>query len=283
MNRVEIDPQSGFCPGVIRAIDSAQEYLKDHNTLYSLGAIVHNEMELERLSGLGLQTVTLEQLLAKDLPEGEKVLIRAHGEPPSTYEKLRQKGYSIIDCSCPVVLNIQKRIRNSQKHVLIFGKHGHPEVLGLVGQTQGAIVFENLQQLEQLLPTLDPSLEYELFSQTTMSPDAYAQVCAAIQSALPNITVNNTICAQVRTRHNDLRAFARNHSVVVFVAGKASSNGKVLSGICSQENPRTIIIGDPSELDASMFRDALSVGVCGATSTPRWLLDKVAHYIENLQ
>lgn len=280
MIKVEIDQHSGFCPGVIRAIGCAEAYLQSHSKLYSLGDIVHNEAELERLGSLGLVPLDLEDLDEIGSAAGETVLIRAHGQPPKTYDRLRELGFSIIDCSCPVVLNIQKSIREAEGQVLIFGKKGHPEVLGLVGQADGAIVFETVDQLREILPSVKAPVE--LFSQTTMSPVEYDAACELLQEAIPSAVVHKTICGQVKNRHQELQDFARNHSVIVFVSGKNSSNGKVLSGICRQVNLRTFHISDVSELKKEYFTDEDTVGVCGATSTPRWLLEQVAAHIEKM-
>lgn len=283
MLNVEIDPHSGFCGGVIRAISTAEEHLSKGDRLYSLGAIVHNEEELSRLSGLGLVTIDKDDLEHIPPMNGETLLIRAHGEPPTVYEKARALGFRVIDCTCPMVLNIQKSIREAAGRVLIFGKHGHPEVLGLVGQTTDAVVFETLEQLQAVLPSLDPSLSYEVFSQTTMSPGGYAKVCEILSAALPSLTVHHTICSQVASRHKQLADFALMHDVVVFVSGKTSSNGKVLCELCKSCNIRTYHISGASELQTAWFRPEDRVGVCGATSTPGWLLEKVARTIENLQ
>jgi len=287
MTKVETDPHSGFCGGVIRAIGTAERYLSSGGTLYSLGAIVHNEEELGRLASKGLRTVNREQ--AGNLPAGSTVLIRAHGEPPSTYENLKAAGVSVIDCTCPVVLRLQKQIREAAERsaVVIFGKIGHPEVLGLVGQTGGkATVVENLEGLRRSLAEgLIPSTgSLELFSQTTKSPEEYALIAEELGAwAGERLQVHNTICAQVSSRHRELTEFARGHDVIIFVAGQESSNGKVLFQLCRSVNPRTYHIGSASQLQAVWFEGAESAGVCGATSTPRWLLDQVARAIENLQ
>lgn len=284
MVSVEIDPGSGFCGGVIRAIGSAEAYLRDNDHLYSLGAIVHNEAELSRLGKSGLRTV----LSADDVPEGETVLVRAHGEPPSTYCAAKGRGLKVIDCTCPVVLRLQREIRKAHERVnasgangkvLIFGKIGHAEVLGLVGQVGGdAIVVENKSMLESILPSLDPKAPVEIFSQTTKSPSEYAEICELVRSRFGNVLVHQSICAQVATRHERLAAFAREHDVILFVAGASSSNGKVLSDLCRSVNPRTWLIAGPEEIDPAWVRDLDRVGVCGATSTPKWLLEAVAAY-----
>ena len=285
MLNVEIDPGSGFCGGVIRAITRAEEVLARSGKLYSLGAIVHNEEELSRLRKQGLVTI-------KDLsgvPEGETVLIRAHGEPPSTYEAASARRLEVIDCSCPVVLQLQRNIREAyarlhadgrQGQVLIFGRVGHAEVLGLVGQVDGdALVVENEQMLLDALPRLDFSQPMEIFSQTTKSPSEYAAICQVLRDRGAQLTVHDTICAQVANRHERLAAFARQHHVIIFVSGRSSSNGKVLSDLCRSVNPHTYLVNSPDEIEAGWFRSGQSVGVCGATSTPKWQLERVADAI----
>ena len=284
---VEIDPHSGFCGGVIHAIETAEQFLGRGERLYSLGAIVHNEEELDRLAARGLVTV------GKEFPEedgtGKSLLIRAHGEPPETYRRAARKGFDIIDCTCPVVLQLQKnireacrRLRTSGGELILFGKIGHAEVLGLVGQTDGlAVVVEDLPMLEEAIASGRIRLRgpVEVFSQTTKSPDEYAEICDRLRSRMDDaslLTVHNTICSQVARRHTLLRAFAASHNVILFVSGKSSSNGKVLSDLCKSANPRTHLIGGPEEIQPSWFSNGDSVGVCGATSTPKWLLEDVA-------
>lgn len=285
---VEIDRNSGFCKGVIRAIDGAERLLAEGGVLYSLGAIVHNEAELARLRKKGL--ITVESLDVAPAP----LLIRAHGEPPETYRLAREKGFEVVDFTCPVVLNIQKSIREAWQQgrpdgqIVIFGKIGHAEVLGLVGQVDGkATVVENLQQLQDAIASgaIDLARRVDIFSQTTKSPVEYEELCAYLSGRMASdglLTIHNTICRQVASRHRELSDFARRHDVIVFVAGRESSNGKVLSELCKSENPRTYNIGSASDLDPSWFRAEDSVGVCGATSTPKWLLEEVAVAIKNL-
>ena len=284
MLKVETDPLSGFCGGVIRAISKAEEVLSQGGELYSLGAIVHNEEELSRLRGKGLHTASS----IADIPQGAKVLIRAHGEPPKTY--LDAAGREIIDCTCPVVLNLQKSIRETYRKlegrgtILIFGRVGHAEVLGLMGQVKGdAIVVENRKMLEDALKEgrLDLSKPVEIFSQTTKSPSEYKELCQALRDMGANLTVHDTICAQVASRHRQLGDFAARHDAIVFVSGKESSNGKVLSRVCLSANPRTHIVEKPSDIRPEWFTDGESVGVCGATSTPKWLLEEVAKSLES--
>ena len=288
MVTVEIDSRSGFCGGVIRAITQAERFLDGQDHLYSLGAIVHNEAELDRLGAEGLRTVAS----IPDVPEGETVLIRAHGEPPSTYAAARERGLTVIDCTCPVVLKLQDHIREAYARLhedgmhgtlLIFGKIGHAEVLGLLGQVDGdAIVVEDRAMLEDRLGEIDFSQPVEIFSQTTKSPAEYAEICDRVRSLGSRVTVNDTICAQVANRHEHLMDFARTHDVILFVAGEASSNGKVLFDLCQGVNPRSFRIGSSADIDPAWLRDGDRVGVCGATSTPKWLLDAVAETVRGL-
>jgi len=291
--QVEIDPHSGFCGGVIRAIGTAEEILDAEGRLFSLGAIVHNEEELARLEGRGLVTIRKDELARA---AGQTLLIRAHGEPPQVYAQLKELGIKVIDCTCPVVLGLQKMIRNTYARVapaggqvVLFGKIGHPEVLGLVGQMPegGVTVVENMEQLEARLTdgSIHPGRDIELFSQTTMSPEGYATVRERLQGAMrgASLTVHDTICRQVASRHRELSDFARAHDAVVFVSGRESSNGKVLCELCRRANPRTWHIGSADELRADWFCPGDRVGVCGATSTPKWLLEEVTAAIKNLQ
>ncbi len=285
MLSVEIDSGSGFCGGVIRAITRAEDYLAGHDRLYSLGDIVHNEAELSRLRGHGL--VTVESL--SNVPDKGTILIRAHGEPPSTYEAAAAHHLEVIDCSCPVVLQLQKRIRDAYARlhenglcgqVIIFGRVGHAEVLGLLGQVEGdALVVENPQMLSDALDNLDFSQPMEIFSQTTKSPKEYAEICGMLRSRGARLTVHDTICAQVATRHEKLAAFAAAHDVILFVSGKTSSNGKVLSDLCRSVNTRTYVVGGIEEINPAWFKDRDRVGICGATSTPKWLLESVGNYL----
>lgn len=290
---VEIDGKSGFCGGVIRAIGKAEEFLDSQKgcTLYSLGAIVHNEAELARLGSKGLVTIDKKGL---EDAAGKTVLIRAHGEPPQTYEAASKLGVKLIDCTCPVVLKLQVSIREAYQRLheggrhgslVIFGKIGHAEVLGLVGQVGGdALVVESKTMLEDAIAEgrLDFSGPIEVFSQTTKSPSGYAEVCDVIKSHISDeslLTVHNTICSQVSSRHAQLRDFSRSHDIIIFVAGHASSNGKVLCELCRSENERTYHIGSTDDLKKEWFRENDRVGICGATSTPKWLLEDVAKKI----
>ena len=282
MLKVEIDANAGFCGGVIRAITTSEKYLSTNDRLYSLGAIVHNEEELSRLGALGLVPVAS----VTEVPEGEPVLVRAHGVPPQVYEDARARGLQVIDCTCPVVLKLQKDIREASGQIIIFGKVGHPEVLGLVGQVGGrAVVVENLVQLKECVAggSVSTAADTELFSQTTKSPVEYEELIAWLSAQMTGtLKVHRTICSQVASRHRLLSEFAENHDVIVFVSGRTSSNGKVLRDLCLSCNPRTYHVSSPDGLDPSWFRPGDTVGVSGATSTPKWLLERVAAAIENL-
>ena len=284
--KVEVDSHSGFCGGVIRAIGKAEKFLETSPSLYSLGEMVHNEAELARLGVKGL--VSIDPGSMGDIPEGSTVLIRAHGEPPETYVKAEEAGLGIIDCTCPVVLTIQKSIKEAYGNlggkgtVVIFGKIGHAEVLGLVGQTGGrAVVVENLEQLREKISDGSIRGRVEVFSQTTMSPDGYRDICRYLEENIPEVRVHDTICKQVAYRHGELAVFARNHDVIIFVSGRQSSNGRVLFELCRSVNPRTRHVIGKSGLKAEWFREGDSVGICGATSTPKWLLEEVAEAIED--
>lgn len=296
MITVDIDKNSGFCAGVIRAIGKAEEFLKENNTrLYSLGAIVHNDSELERLMNQGLVTIDKDDLDEMVDAKGEVLLIRAHGEPPQTYEQAEALGFQIIDCTCPVVLKLQQRIREAYgKHleagegqIVIFGKPGHAEVLGLVGQTDGnAVVVENLLMLEKAVEDglIRLDVPTEIFSQTTKSPAEYSMLCNRFGEMLGEgrLTIHDTVCSQVATRHERLSKFAMEHDIIIFVAGKASSNGKVLCDLCKSLNIRTYHIDSVSEVKREWFRADDRVGICGATSTPKWLLEEVAGIVLDL-
>lgn len=300
---VEIDPDSGFCGGVIRAVDRAEEYLSgaEHSRLYSLGSIVHNEAELSRLRAAGLVTIGLSDL--SSLHKGDSLLIRAHGEPPSTYSKAEELGLDVIDCTCPVVLNLQKSIREAYARVnaaggqiVIFGKVGHAEVLGLLGQVGGdAVVIENMDMFMEALSSGKIRLEgpVEIFSQTTKSPAEYSAICCALREAMAKehelseerlrgtglLAVHDTICRQVARRHERLSDFALHHDIIIFVSGSESSNGKVLCNLCRSLNIRTYHVSDEEGIRPEWFRHDDRVGVCGATSTPKWLLESVASRI----
>lgn len=278
---VEIDKKSGFCFGVVNAIKMAEEALAQNGSLLSLGDIVHNEEEVTRLEQLGLTTVTHEDLQAIS---NRPVLLRAHGEPPSTYKTIRNNNITLIDATCPVVIKLQKRIRAGYEQskecngqVVIYGKHGHAEVNGLVGQTNGeAIVVSCTEELEKI----DFSRDIFLYSQTTKSISGYEEIRSIIaertQTSGARLHYNDTICRQVSNREADLRIFAASHDVILFVSGKKSSNGKYLHSICQQENPRSYLISSKSDVKKEWLEGAQNVGVCGATSTPLWLMEEVA-------
>lgn len=287
--QVIIDGHSGCCNGVRRAISAAEDYLDGHGSLYSLGAIVHNDAEIRRLEHIGLKTVGY-----ADFPslKGSTVLIRAHGEPPSTYRLAEASGVSLIDCTCPVVLALQKKIAAKYRElssaggqVIIFGKRGHAEVNGLVGQTDGhAVVVESMADLEEKLLSgvIDPSRPLALFSQTTKDPEEFAAVAARLRKAASGLEVFDTICRNVSSRHKALREFAASCSVIIFVCGYESSNGKVLFELCRSVNPRSYKVESAEEIPAGIFRPDDIVGICGATSTTRWQLEKAAETISLL-
>ena len=314
MLTVDIDKNSGFCAGVIRAISKAEEFLDEakqagdsERKLFSLGAIVHNDAELTRLVNKGLVTIDKEDLDEMVKADGEVLLIRAHGEPPQTYEKAYGIGFEVIDCTCPVVLKLQQRIKEAYvKHqemdagqIIIFGNIGHAEVLGLIGQTDGtAVVVEDLLMLEKAIKdeVIRLDVHTEVFSQTTKSPAEYALICSRLEEEMAHynelsverfkgrglLNVHNTICSQVATRHERLTKFALEHDIIIFVSGKASSNGKVLCELCKSMNIRTYHIDCVEEIKREWFRADDRVGICGATSTPKWLLDEVAEHILSL-
>ena len=281
MLQIEIDSGSGFCFGVTTAIKKAEEELADGNTLYCLGDIVHNGMEVERLHANGLVTINHEEL---DRLHDVKVLLRAHGEPPETYALAEKNHIDIIDATCPVVLQLQRRIKkqfdaNPQAQIVIFGKNGHAEVLGLVGQTCGkAIVVENVEDVARL----DFSRDIYLYSQTTKSLDGFHRVIDYIQAHIaPTATFRSfdTICRQVANRMPNIGSFASRHDIIVFVCGRKSSNGKVLFNECRRVNPNSHLIEKPEEIDMTWFDGLASVGICGATSTPKWLMEQCCDYI----
>ena len=303
---VEIDPDSGFCKGVIRAIAKAEDFLDSPggHRLYSIGAIVHNGAELDRLEEKNLLRISREEM--KSLPPGTDVLIRAHGEPPSTYAEAAEAGLKVIDCTCPVVLQLQKRIREAYirtrkncGQIIIFGKVGHAEVLGLIGQTDGdATVLEDIAMLREAATAgkIRPEDPVEVFSQTTKSPSEYSAFVRELSEMMASargistdevissgrLTVHDTICRQVAGRYRRLSGFALSHDIIIFVTGSESSNGKVLSELCRSLNIRTYIVSEKNEVRAEWFRRDDNVGVCGATSTPGWLLETVANQIKSL-
>ena len=280
--RVEIDDNSGFCFGVVRAISEAERALQG-GRVFSLGDIVHNRIEVQRLEALGLSTVSHE-----DLPSlaGCRMLVRAHGEPPSTFEQARELGIEVIDATCPVVAKLQERVvkahakmREVDGQVVILGKRGHAEVVGLAGQVaEPTIIIERADDLEQI----DFSRPIFFLSQTTQSVDKFNRLAAIMRQRVADeamFTADDTICRRVSSREEKLREFASQHDVVIFVCGRKSSNGKVLYNVCHEENERTYNIEEASELQAEWFEGAESVGICGATSTPKWLMEDVAEAI----
>jgi len=287
--KVNVDRFSGFCWGVVRTIEIAEQELASSGQLYSLGEIIHNPMEIQRLGEKGLKTISSEDL---DGLRGATVLIRAHGEPPETYRKAQERGITIIDATCPVVTKVQERIRKFHLQgyqVVIFGKKEHAEVVGLIGQTNGeAIVVKSVEELSNV--NIDRNTV--LFSQTTMDKPTFYKIKEELEKRVKNLVVDtfedealdfhakDTICGQVSGREKKIREFARANDVIVFVAGKHSSNGKVLYEIVRSENPHSHFIEDVPELDEAWFGGADSVGVTGATSTPQWLMEKVKVAIE---
>lgn len=286
MIEVEIDQGSGFCFGVVTAIESAERELNNTDILYCLGDIVHNSLEVERLEASGLRTIGHEEFAKL---KGKKILLRAHGEPPSTYEIARRNNIKIVDATCPVVLQLQRKIhtcyeatRPDNSQVVIYGKKGHAEVNGLVGQTEGsAIVIEKVEDLEQL----DFNRNICLFSQTTKSLDGFREVVTEIQQRIGKevkFEYFDTICRQVANRLPNIKVFASRHDWIYFVAGKKSSNGKMLLEECRKANPNTLFISEAKEIVQPLPAGVKSVGVCGATSTPKWLMEEVAIRIREL-
>ncbi len=290
MLQIEIDKGSGFCFGVTTAIQKAEEELAKGNKLYCLGDIVHNGMECERLREMGLITINHDELAQL---HDAKVLLRAHGEPPETYELARRNNIEIIDATCPVVLQLQKRIKkqydaNSQQliansQIVIFGKKGHAEVLGLVGQTHSnAIVIEHFDEVSQL----DFSRDIYLYSQTTKSLDEFHRIIEYIQEHIsPDATFKSfdTICRSVANRMPNISQFASRHDLILFVCGRKSSNGKVLFGECLRVNPNTHLIEGPEEINPQWLEGIKTVGICGATSTPKWLMEQCRDAISGME
>ena len=284
MLNIEIDSGSGFCFGVTTAIQKAEEELAKGNRLYCLGDIVHNGMECERLREMGLITINHDDL--RELHD-VKVLLRAHGEPPETYELARRNHIEIIDATCPVVLQLQKRIKKQYEagagQIVIFGKKGHAEVLGLVGQTHSnAIVIENFDEVTKL----NFSRDIYLYSQTTKSLDEFHRIIEYIQQhILPTATFQSfdTICRSVANRMPNISQFATKHDLILFVCGRKSSNGKVLYNECLRVNPNTHLIEGPEEIDRQWLDGIDTVGICGATSTPKWLMEQCRDAIVRLR
>lgn len=269
---VTIDTKSGFCFGVEYAIEMAEDILKEEGKLYCLGDIVHNDMEVKRLQKMGLKIIELENL--KEM-KGVKVLIRAHGEPPSTYELAMKNDITLIDASCPVVLKLQNRIKKShdkKEKIYIYGKHGHPEVKGLIGQTgKDAIVFQDIKELD--LDKLPNSLT--LYTQTTKSKEKFYEIVSTLNKAGVEVNSHDTLCRQVSNRDTQLQEFSLNYDKIVFVSGTKSSNGNVLYNVCKSHNNTSHFISSSTEIKEDWFTKNDSVGVCGATSTPMWLMEEV--------
>ena len=283
---IEIDQGSGFCFGVTRAIGKAEEELAKEEQLYCLGDIVHNGKECNRLGQMGLVTINHQQM--RDIHDA-KVLLRAHGEPPSTYALAREHSINLIDATCPVVLHLQERIKKEydadtehKKQIVIFGKNGHAEVLGLVGQTEEtAIIIESAEEVKKL----DFNRDICLYSQTTMPLDEFRKIVDYVQQHISHeatFTYYDTICRQVANRMPNIRSFALKHDVVLFVCGKKSSNGRVLYGECKAANPRSYMIDTASEIDVRWLEGCESIGICGATSTPKWLMEECKVRVEEL-
>lgn len=282
---VNVDRESGFCPGVVSAITKAENHLKTHAKLYCLGDIVHNSQEVERLQSQGLVTIGHDEFVHL---RDAHVLLRAHGEPPSTYVQAKDNGIHIIDATCPVVLQLQKKIRRmfeelgSNAQIVIYGKLGHAEVNGLVGQTDGsAIVVEGIEDLDNI----DFSKPVRLFSQTTMSVSCFRQLATTIKERMHNVedfSFYDTICRQVANRIPHVRDFASHHDVVLLVSGMKSSNGKALFGECLAVNKRSYFISHPEDVLPEMLFGANRVGICGATSTPRWQMEQIGDYVNKL-
>ena len=282
---IEIDNGSGFCFGVTTAIKKAEEELAKGEKLYCLGDIVHNGRECDRLREMGLITINHEEM---EQLHDAKVLLRAHGEPPETYELARKNNIEIIDATCPVVLKLQKRIKaqydeNGTAQIVIFGKKGHAEVLGLVGQTHSnAIVIESSDEVTKL----DFTRDIYLYSQTTKSLDEFNRIIDYIQTHIsPDATFKSfdTICRSVANRMPNISQFAAKHDLILFVCGRKSSNGKVLYTECLRVNPNTHLVEDPQEIESAWLEGIQSVGICGATSTPRWLMEQCRDAIQNMQ
>lgn len=274
--QVHIDDHSGFCFGVVYAIEMAEEILDEQGYLFCLGDIVHNDEEVNRLSRKGLRIINHEDL--QNLND-EKVLIRAHGEPPSTYELAIRNNLTLIDASCPVVLKLQNRIKNSfdkDENIYIYGKHGHAEVIGLLGQTNNkAVVFQDISELN--LEALPKNLT--LYSQTTKSTDKFYEINSILSDSGITVNTNDTICRQVSNRDKELRDFAEKFDKIVFVSGTKSSNGKVLYNVCKEKNPNTFFVSNPDQIEEGWFGSNETVGICGATSTPMWLMEQVRERI----
>ncbi|MDJ1502387.1 4-hydroxy-3-methylbut-2-enyl diphosphate reductase [Xanthocytophaga agilis] len=274
--QVTIDTNSGFCFGVVYAIEMAEDILDEQGYLYCLGDIVHNDEEVNRLENKGLRIINHDQLAGL---QNEKVLIRAHGEPPSTYELALKNNIELIDASCPVVLKLQNRIKNSydrDDRIFIYGKHGHAEVVGLLGQTNNeAVVFQDLSELNPK----DMPRRITLYSQTTKSTDKFYDITKKLKEEGIEVESNDTICRQVSNRDKELRLFAKRFDKIIFVSGSKSSNGKVLFNVCKETNPNTFFVSKVTDINLEWFATNETVGICGATSTPMWLMEEVRNTI----
>ena len=287
--RVTVDQHSGFCWGVVRTVEIAEAELKETPTMYSLGPIIHNPVEIDRLAKKGLETITHDDF---ERLHGEKVLIRAHGEPPSTYELARKHNITLVDATCPVVTKVQERIRkfyDNGYQVIIFGKKDHAEVVGLVGVTNDeAIVVKSVDEISKV----DTSRKTVLFSQTTMDKQTFYEIAGILKERISELEVGtfeesaidfhakDTICGQVSGRDKKLREFAAQNEIMIFVAGRNSSNGRVLYEVCRDANPQTYFIENESELKREWFEGKETVGISGATSTPQWLMEHVKVSVE---
>lgn len=285
MLKIEIDDHSGFCFGVTTAIKKAEEELQNGGTLYCLGDIVHNGIECDRLKKLGLITIDHDTFAKL---HNAKVLLRAHGEPPATYEIARKNNLELIDATCPVVLKLQQRIKQKwqgteeeQRQIVIHGQAGHAEVLGLVGQTHGeAIVIENTAQLDKIATDKNTYI----YSQTTKSLEGYKQIVEAIEQRIDSdkkIESFDTVCRQVANRMSGIGEFAKSHQLIFFVCGRKSSNGKILFNECKRVNPNSHQIESPQEIDLTLTDNVETIGICGATSTPKWLMENCKQEILN--
>ncbi|WP_167609965.1 4-hydroxy-3-methylbut-2-enyl diphosphate reductase [Maribellus sediminis] len=280
---VEIDRRSGFCFGVINAIKEAENELQREGSLYCLGDIVHNGMEVERLEKMGLKSISKDEYFKLS---NCKVLIRAHGEPPETYEHAKNNNIELIDATCPVVITLQEKVKGSylknnqqQGQVVIYGKKGHAEIIGLNGQTDNsAIVIESMADLEKV----DPSRPVALYSQTTKRIEDFYDIAQSVKSKMqPGVPleIKDTICRQVSNRVPNLKKFATQYDLILFIAGEKSSNGKYLYTICKEENPKSYKVATIDEINPDWFEGVNSVGICGATSTPNWLMEKAAEWV----
>ncbi len=289
--KISIDKSAGFCWGVVRAIDFAESELKTSSKIYSLGDVIHNTAEVQRLNRLGLETISVDDF--DKIPVGSKVLIRAHGEPPSTYKKALDCGIEIIDATCPVVTRVQERIKkfyDKNYQIVIFGKKDHAEVIGLNGVTANEAII--IRSLDEALKEIDLRKPTVLFSQTTMDKSEFARIADALKSKVAELVIGSiedeavefhakdTICGQVSGREKKLREFAKVNDVIIFTAGKKSSNGKVLYNICKEENNKTFFVENIDEIEWNWFDGVNSIGITGATSTPHWVMNEIKSVLE---